>query len=1052
MPVPAPPRRPSVSQRRFSVNSLEGQRGTLRAAKSTLVGDLGIRDRIHHFTWAWFTLSMSTGGIGLLLAQTPHRFSGLTVLGEIVFILDLVLFLCLCTAITTRFILFRKALMSSLKHPTESLFFPTFWISISNIISNVQGYGVPRCGDWLVVTVRVLFWTYLACTFCVAVGQYLFLFTGKSLTIQAFTPAWILPVFPVMLTGTLASLVSSSQPPQHALPIMVAGITFQGLGILIATYMYGTYLGRLMTSGLPRPDTRPGMFIAVGPPSFTGLALLGISQDLSRIYPSYGTISGISHPDIIADVFRIVALCTAIFLWATAFWFFSIALVSVLYGVFTEGMSFHQVWWSFVFPNVGFTIATINIGNALMSEGIRWLGSVMTILIPSPRPLSHDECLKYPALLGKRSLHQTISKIMFRSQLNDNPHPLLEPRDGGAGNEGLGIAERRTASRSPSKARSLSDGAPPTLSPSPKFREPEQRKSKDDSAISDSPTTPRRAAFPVRGLSLQMPARDLMSPNTSAYISRVPLSPKLDHSQTYGSPTSVLPRRSRGLDFSRAATNLHHSTLAEQSSPDSSPTISGRAMNIPNKKNGLHFSNGSESLNNNSSSLWSTMANADRVMVSGSLGSVNMMGSDSSGSDDDDDDLMDADDIDDSILTTPQVGKMSTPFGAIPHASPGSGWAGPSPAVSSLMNFQRARLRHGKSRKSSSSGSGNSMASPSSKSPPAMRSIESMGGNYYGRDRPAEGVHARRESISWAANQLHISGSESDDNTLKSTLENADGLPVTPGRDGQRGVIRRAVTRRGNMLPKTKGFARIRAALAEESAPVETEVRREAEVVRQTRESDMDLEPRHPSISSTTAHSSPSLGPTTQDSLEGIPEDDIMADISSGLSSSFKQHAMRNSKGKEFWDTFTDEKSRTPPPQFLPRGSSSGISDDILLDSPTPPIPGTTDHPLSSPSRSSTPLPVCPTAAEITQKVNKKRRRDDDFDPSSFKRRAVSPGMSAHNSPVMQSPMQRDVTPWGARPSSNGEAGKIGTNGVPKRVGFQGMIDTNDGLMKMSIE
>jgi hypothetical protein len=385
---------------------------------------------------------------------------------------------------------------------------------------------------------------------------------------------------------------------------------------------------------------------------------------------------------------------------------------------------------------------------------------------------------------------------MLRSQLNETLRPNLEPGDGSASGE-VGTPEPK--SRSPSKARSLSDGGPPTLSPSPKFREPEKRKSKDDSAINESPTTPRRPAFPVRGLSLQMPARDLISPTTSSYINRVPLSPKLDHSQTYGSPTSVLPRRSRGLDFSRAATNLHHSTLAEQSSPDSSPTIGGRAMNIPNRKNGLHFTGGSELMTNTSSSLWSAMANADRMTVSGSLGSVNMMGSDSSSSSSDDEDLMDADDIDDSILTTPQVNKMAAPFGASPQPSAGSGWMGQSPAVSSLMNFQRARLRH-KSRKSSSSGSGNSMVSPSSKSPPIMAGIERMNNGYFGRDGPSDVSRSRRESISWAANQLHISGSESDDGTLKSTLENVDGLPITPGRDGQRGVIRRAVTRRGNML------------------------------------------------------------------------------------------------------------------------------------------------------------------------------------------------------------------------------------------------------------
>lgn len=340
--------------------------------------------------------------------------------------------------------------------------------------------------------------------------------------------------------------------------------------------------------------------------------------------------------------------------------------------------------------------------------------------------------------------------------------------------EGDMKADQATASKSPGKRRSLSDGGPPTLSPSPKFKEPEKRKSKDDSSIDIDPSTPSRQQFSLKGLSLQMPPRDLMSPTSSLFVNRAPLSPKLDQSPSYGSPSSVLPRRSRGLDFSRAATNLHHSTLAEQSSPDASPTISGRAMNIPNRKNGLHFSGGADP-----TSLWSTMSLADRMPMSSSLGSVNMLGSDSSTTSSDDDDLMDADDIDDSILTTPQV-KSTSAFGSLAQASPGNQWMGPSPAVSSLMNFQRARMRNGKgkTRTSSSSGSG-SMVSPASRSPPA---------------------HSRRESISWAANQLHISGSESDDGTLKSTLENMDSMPLTPGRDAQRGVIRRPVTRRGNML------------------------------------------------------------------------------------------------------------------------------------------------------------------------------------------------------------------------------------------------------------
>lgn len=117
---------------------------------------------------------------------------------------------------------------------------------------------------------------------------------------------------------------------------------------------------------------------------------------------------------------------------------------------------------------------------------------------------------------------------------------------------------------------------------------------------------------------------------------------------------------------------------------------------------------------------------------------------------------------------------------------------------------------------------------------------------------------------------------------------------------------------------------------------------REAEIVKQVRESDVDFEPRvqpagadHSAM--TTTHSSPNLT-STQEVLEEIPADDPMSDLSAGLGSSFKQQAMKNSKGKQFWDTFSESSgARTPPPgaTFLPRGSSSGISEDTNMDSPS---------------------------------------------------------------------------------------------------------------------
>ena len=330
-------------------------------------------ERVDHFTWAWYTLTMSTGGIALLLSEQPHTFRGLDVIGKIVFIFDLVLFTILTGAITVRFIRSPRRIRSSFQHPTEGLFFPTSFLSISTIIGGMQKYGVPSTGVWLTVTLRVLFWMYVALTFTTSVFQYWILFTGKQLTVQSMTPSWLLPIFPVMLSGTLASLICPTQPEGQRTAILVAGVTFQGLGFWVAILVYAVYISRLMESGLPGPTLRPGMFIAVGPPSFTALALIGMSKSIPTDYGYFGT-----HPDVV-PMLQQLALAFGIFVWSLSFWFFSISLVSVVLA--TPHMTFHLAWWAFVFPNVGFTIAIIKIGEILESDAIAWVGSALTIIL-----------------------------------------------------------------------------------------------------------------------------------------------------------------------------------------------------------------------------------------------------------------------------------------------------------------------------------------------------------------------------------------------------------------------------------------------------------------------------------------------------------------------------------------------------------------------------------------------------------------------------------------------------------------------------------------------
>lgn len=393
---------------------------------------------------------------------------------------------------------------------------------------------------------------------------------------------------------------------------------------------------------------------------------------------------------------------------------------------------------------------------------------------------------------------------------------LADEGHGGHVLEVGGGADLRLVERTPArKARSLSDGGGTPQKFTAAQLADLRRTSKDDSTITipirDSvqtstasvspapapPVTPHRTEFPLRGLSLQMPPQASTPPaQQSASIQpkpAPPLSPKLDHSQIYSSPTNILPRRSRGLDFSRAATSLHHTTLAEQSSPDSSPTVGGRAMNIPARRPG-DFGAPEQT----SSSLWSMMGNQDRHHISTSLGSAaNIMSESSSSSDEDD--IMD-EDMEEPYLMTPQVVR-NTPSSGLP----GSGWSagGGSPAVNSLLSFQqRQRPRKQLKKKSRASyGVGFPTGSPGpailSKSPPANMA------SYGNMAKEMNSSHTRRESISWAANQLHISGSESEDSPKPGV--NVDGV-LGPGNDGQNRVVRRTVTRRSNLLVRKGPF------------------------------------------------------------------------------------------------------------------------------------------------------------------------------------------------------------------------------------------------------
>ncbi|KAL4905577.1 hypothetical protein BDW74DRAFT_167762 [Aspergillus multicolor] len=333
-------------------------------------------DRICRVTWGWFSISMSTGSIATLLYNTPHKFAGLLVIGKIFFILDIASYISIWTSLITRFICFPHAFAATLHDPEEAYLIPTAALGFATILFGIEVYGVPACGAWLVRTQLVLFWIYVAIAICLAVCLNWHLYKTRMATRQPFWLVRLLPSFPAMLAGTTASLLTSAQPPHYAIPMLIAGTALQGFGFMISLFILAEYIHGLHHQGLPPMRRRPQMFIAIGPPAFTAVALMGMAKVATSKFPAH-FISSAGYINA-ADVLVILTLFASIFLWILSFFFWCLGWLSIFDA--RADWKFDITWWATVFPNTGFALATIKIGDLLESEPVRWVGSAATII------------------------------------------------------------------------------------------------------------------------------------------------------------------------------------------------------------------------------------------------------------------------------------------------------------------------------------------------------------------------------------------------------------------------------------------------------------------------------------------------------------------------------------------------------------------------------------------------------------------------------------------------------------------------------------------------
>ncbi|KAF9774431.1 hypothetical protein IL306_007566, partial [Fusarium sp. DS 682] len=109
---------------------------------------------------------------------------------------------------------------------------------------------------------------------------------------------------------------------------------------------------------------------------FTCAGLIALGTQAKSALPD----DFLNTPNIPAgELWSGISVAAGLFIWLMAIWFSALSAISVLRAV--RRMEFSLTWWALVFPNVGLALATINVGTALSSRGIKAFGSAMTVVV-----------------------------------------------------------------------------------------------------------------------------------------------------------------------------------------------------------------------------------------------------------------------------------------------------------------------------------------------------------------------------------------------------------------------------------------------------------------------------------------------------------------------------------------------------------------------------------------------------------------------------------------------------------------------------------------------
>jgi len=346
-----------------------------------------------HFTPSWFSVNMGTGITSILLHELPYQFKGLRIIADIIFGLNVVLFLLFLGISIARYTIWPQMGPLMLFHPSQSLFLGTFAMGMTTIVSMSAIAAAPAWGNGFVIFTWILWWITVILAIVICTGLPFIQFTRHVQSLEQMSAIWLLPLVTPVVTASSGGIVADILPPSHARLTLIVSYIIWGMGFGTAYLVMSIYDARQAIHKIPPAAIIVSVFLPLGPCGQGAFGLLKMSSVLYKLARQdgqvMGSINAISPSDIfstkaeaqiMASAIYAVSIPIALVLWGLGLFWLILAVSTLIDLAKVSKLQFNLGWWGFTFPIGVFSSAAVQFGKELDSGFFRIFGTVLSLI------------------------------------------------------------------------------------------------------------------------------------------------------------------------------------------------------------------------------------------------------------------------------------------------------------------------------------------------------------------------------------------------------------------------------------------------------------------------------------------------------------------------------------------------------------------------------------------------------------------------------------------------------------------------------------------------